>query len=86
MVVAGAVGTGTGSRTGSGTGAGGEGFFSVETTGTAFELGLGRLAALMLDLCISAMMNEAMAPEATTKSQRGKRIAKLYTLVRILAK
>jgi hypothetical protein len=85
-VVAGRVGAGTG--TGTDTGEGFFFFFSSEVTAADLGVGwgFGVLAALLLDLCISAMMSEAMLPDPIRRSQRGKRIAMLYTLARILAK
>jgi len=53
------------------------GFFSFAVTG---------LVVVLLALCNRPMRREAMAPEATTRIQRGKRIVKPYTFARAVAK
>jgi len=63
------------------------GFFSPEVTLVdSVGLGFGRWTDWLLDLCISLIRSEARPPEATMKSQRGMRIAMLYSLARMLAK
>jgi hypothetical protein len=60
-----------------------EGFFS--STVAAVDLGLG-LVAFLLDLCNKFMTREAIPPETTMRSQRGKRFVILYTITTTFAK
>jgi len=57
-----------------------EDFFSSAVT----EVGLATV--FLLALCIRPIRREAMAPEATTRIQRGKRTVILYTFARVVAK